>query len=212
MDKFLCCLCLCEADSKLKYRIYLSKETERTCYSKLGMELCECIGFQVPQHIQVVCKKCRDGIYHVRKMQINTNQRTEDLKRKVQSVAQSTGTPKTSDSLGNVHKRTQSPASISTGISPVAKRLSKTPTARELFPASSGAENQLPIHICRPSVLSESQQRLLLPKPPAQNPLQLSKNSTRLHVSSPSRIPVRKCVNLDEHTGTTVEVTDNYRL
>ena len=208
MDRFLCCLCLCEADFKHNYRIYLSKGTEGACYTTLGTEMSECIGLHLPQCIQVVCRKCRDTIYRVRKMQINTKQLTEDLKRKAQSQA-----------TGTLHKRTLSPASISTGISPAAKWQSKTPTARELFPTPSGTENQSPTiqgacahvrQMCSQNALSGSQQRFLLPKPPTQN-LHLSKRSTLLHARSPSRIPVRECVDVDG-PNTTVEVIDEHRL
>ena len=61
-------------------------------------------------------------------MQLNLEQRINDLKTKVQSAGK-ISTPPTMTS-----KRTLSPASVSTGISPASKRPHKGLVARELFP------------------------------------------------------------------------------
>ena len=213
MDLFICNLCL--KSSKQKYRLFQGKTLDTTVYTDLGRKLHACTELTVPSNIQTVCKQCRDAIIQVRNAQIKLEQRVNDLKTKIQSVSITTPV--------STSKRTLSPTSTSTGLSPAAKRLHPAHAARELFPRNSltaSAENQSTnnspstIDKCRyvPGQLFTAKRLLplIMPKPAAVRvPLSSHESERvpkRLIACSPSRIPVRETIATDDTNGTTVKV------
>ena len=197
MDLFVCNLCL--KSSKQKYRLFEGKTSDSSTYTDLGGKLYTCTGLTVPSNIQTVCKQCRDAIIQVRKMQMNLEQRVNDLRKKIQSVTITTA-PSTS-------KRTRSPTSSTTGLSPAAKRLHPAHAARELFPRKpstvstecQSTNSPSTIEKCRyvPGQLFTATHLfpLIMPKPTAVRvPLSSQENERvpkRMVACSPSRIPVR---------------------
>ena len=141
------------------------------------------------------------------KMQLNVQQRVNGLKMKVQAVTITT--PLTS-------KRTLSPASTVTGLSPVAKRShQQSHAARELFPSSppttpeSTSERQYTTDLPQASRPVPGQlftaTRLLpriVPKPAkARIPLSSQENARipkPMMAHSPSRIPVMEEITIDD--------------
>lgn len=78
IEYYLCCLCL--SNSKQKYRLFEAKACGEDVYTELGGKLRASTEMAVPSHIKTVCKTCRDSIIQVRKMQLNVQQRVNDLK------------------------------------------------------------------------------------------------------------------------------------
>ena len=113
MNPFICNLC--PKSSKQKYH---DKTSDTGTYTDLGGKLHACTGFTVPSNLKAVCKQCRDAIIQVRKMQMNLVQWVLDLRNKIQSVSITTPV--------STSKRSCSPMSSSTGLSPAAKTTPST--------------------------------------------------------------------------------------
>ena len=239
MEHFSCNLCL--VTSKQKYRLFDEKLTGG--HTEAGKILQETTALPIPTHIRFVCKPCRDAILQVRKMQLNLQQRINDLKTKLKAKSVSILTPKrtpASISVGlkkkiqtipvstSALKRTLFPASLSTGMSPSAKRQHyKHIAARELFPSKSlqsvttSATDQWAttqgqmlsaIHFL-PDItprLIPPRENVKLPIAPKHiHPLSPRENvppSRLISASSPSRIPVREAVTVNESTNEDVIV------
>ena len=210
MDLSVCNLCL--ESSKQKYRLFENRSSSsRECaYTELGGKLQACTGLSVPNHIQTVCKPCRDAIIQVGKMQLNIQQRVNDIKMKMQSV---TGT---STQLGTF-KITLSPTSSTTGLSPAAKRPHPAHAARQLFPrkfpdVSESITAPLASR-CRfvPGQLFTATCILpqIVPKPTeARVPLSSQENRVPkpMVVCSPSCIPIQNEITINDSDGTDVTV------
>ena len=202
----MCNLCL--KSSKKKYRLFENKSSSsRECaYTELGGKL---QGLSVPNHIQTVCKPCRDAIIQVGKMQLNIQQRVNDIKMKMQSV---TGTTQ----LGTF-KRILSPTSSTTGLSPAAKRPHPAHAACQLFPRNlpdvSESTTAPLASRCRfvPGQLFTATHILpqIVPKPTeARVPLSSQENRVPkpMVVCSPSCIPIQNEITINDSDRTDVTV------